>query len=51
MSFTTLLRLQRKCVSCTRTQYEHIDHAHAMLTRSGGPCPFGDCGSFAAADE
>ena len=38
--------MSERCRRCSRTKYEHIDHAHADLTTLHGKCPFGDCGAF-----
>lgn len=34
------------CQRCTQSWYSHNDHAHNLLTRTMGRCPFGDCGDY-----
>lgn len=41
-----------QCRRCGLTRYEHIDHAHLILTLGGLiSCPFGDCAEFEPVQE
>lgn len=48
----TRSRPEPQCKRCGMTRYEHIDHAHTVLSLGGLlPCPFGDCAEFEPMQE